>query len=191
MGLVNLLSKIYVAMKSDTDTAKMKRHIMEQNIYGVDIEKGAVDIARLRFWLAMIVEEKEPIPLPNLHFKIMQGNSLLESYNGIDLSDLTNFEIKIDKKGQFEMDFGNNNDRMELDLLLKRYYNTSNHTERDSIFKSIIKNVKQQLKEKNIILPKGEDPSANNDFFLWHTWFSDVFANGGFDIELTPKSQTG
>ena len=28
-------------MKADTDTAKMKRHIMEQNIYGVDIEKGA------------------------------------------------------------------------------------------------------------------------------------------------------
>ena len=184
MGLVNLLSKIYVAMKSNTDTAKMKRHIMEQNIYGVDIEKGAVDIARLRFWLAMIVEEKEPLPLPNLHFKIMQGNSLLESYNGIDLSDLTNFEIKVDKKGQIEMDFGNNNDRMELDLLLKRYYNTSNHTERDSIFKSIIKNVNQQLKEKNVILPEEEDPSANTDFFLWHTWFSDVFANGGFDIVI-------
>ena len=182
MGLVNLLSKIYVAMKSDTDTTKMKRHIMEQNIYGVDIEKGAVDIARLRFWLSMIVEEKEPIPLPNLHFKIMQGNSLLESYNGIDLSDLTNFEIKVDKKGQIEMDFGNNNDRMELDLLLKRYYNTSNHTERDLIFKSIIKNVNLQLKEKNVILPIGEDPSANPNFFLWHTWFSYVFAIGGFDI---------
>ena len=62
---------------------------MEQNIYGVDIEKGAVDIARLRFWLAMVVDEKEPLPLPNLHFKIMQGNSLLESYKGTTLADMT------------------------------------------------------------------------------------------------------
>lgn len=182
MGLVNLLSKIYQVLKLSTDMGTIKRHIMEQNIYGVDIEKGAVDIARLRFWLAMIVEEKEPIPLPNLHFKIMQGNSLLESYNGVNLSDLTKFEIKIDKKGQFEMDFGNNNDRIELSLLLKRYYNTTNHKERDLIFESIIRNVDQQLKEKGIILPERMDPSANSDFFLWHTCFSDVFENGGFDI---------
>ena len=66
----------------------MAQHIRE-NIYGVDIEKGAVDIARLRFWLAIIVDEKEPIPLPNLDYKIMQGNSLLESYEGEDLSSLT------------------------------------------------------------------------------------------------------
>ena len=90
MGLVNLLAKLYVALGISTDQlGTIKRHIMEQNIYGVDIEKGAVDIARLRFWLAMVVDEKEPLPLPNLHFKIMQGNSLLESYKGTTLADMT------------------------------------------------------------------------------------------------------
>ena len=68
--------------------ADIKRHIIQNNIYGVDIERGAVDIARLRFWLALIVDEKSPEALPNLDFKIMQGNSLLESYEGIDLSKL-------------------------------------------------------------------------------------------------------
>lgn len=178
MGLVNLLSKLYVAMKSDTDTAKMKRHIMERNIYGVDIEKGAVDIARLRFWLAMIVEEKEPIPLPNLHFKIMQGNSLLESYNGVDLSDLTIIS------GQSSLFDSENSEREALISSLKSYYKTSDHTQRDHLFYDIINNVRRQLHDKNITLPKGLDPSANTDFFLWHTWFSDVFANGGFDIVI-------
>lgn len=178
MGLVNLLSKLYVAMKTDTDTAKMKRHIMEQNIYGVDIEKGAVDIARLRFWLAMIVEEKEPIPLPNLHFKIMQGNSLLESYDGIDLSDLT----KLSR--QSSLFDSENSEREALVSSLKSYYKTSDHTLRDRLFNDIINNVRRQLLNKNITLPAGKDPSANTDFFLWHTWFADVFDNGGFDIVI-------
>ncbi|MDE6795914.1 MAG: Eco57I restriction-modification methylase domain-containing protein, partial [Muribaculaceae bacterium] len=178
MGLVNILSKLYVSMKADTDTAKMKRHIMEQNIYGVDIEKGAVDIARLRFWLAMIVEEKEPIPLPNLHFKIMQGNSLLENYNGIDLSDLTKIN------GQSSLFDSENSEREALMSSLKLYYKTSDHTKRDQLFNDIIHNVRRQLLDKGIVLPSGEDPSANTDFFLWHTWFADVFADGGFDIVI-------
>lgn len=184
MGLVNLLSKLYVAMKSDTDTAKMKRHIMEQNIYGVDIEQGAVDIARLRFWLAMIVEEKEPMPLPNLHFKIMQGNSLLESYKGIDLSDLTKLSKDLkygESRGFWDTE---DSEREALISSLKSYYKTSDHAKRDHLFNDIINNVRRQLLDKNIILPAGKDPSANTDFFLWHTWFSDVFANGGFDIVI-------
>ena len=178
MGLVNLLSKLYVAMKADTDTAKMKRHIMEQNIYGVDIEQGAVDIARLRFWLAMIVEEKEAIPLPNLHFKIMQGNSLLESYNGANLADLTKIS------GQSSLFDSDNSEREALISSLKSYYKTSDHAKRDKLFNDIINNVRRQLFDKGITLQAGKDPSANSDFFLWHTWFTDVFTSGGFDIVI-------
>jgi len=66
--------------------ADVKKKIIENSIYGVDLDKGAVDIARLRFWLALVVDEEIPQPLPNLDYKIMQGNSLLESFEGIDLS---------------------------------------------------------------------------------------------------------
>lgn len=72
------------------DRAKTKRNIIQNSIYGVDIDKGAVDIARLRFWLALVVDEEVPEPLPNLDYKIMQGNSLLESFEGIDLSKIMN-----------------------------------------------------------------------------------------------------
>ncbi len=67
----------------------VKKNIIQHSIYGVDIESGAVDIARLRFWLALVVDEVEPLPLPNLDYKIMQGNSLLESFEGIDLSEIS------------------------------------------------------------------------------------------------------
>jgi hypothetical protein len=62
-----------------------KLKIIRHSIYGVDIDKGAVDIARLRFWLSLIVDEQEPQPLPNLDYKIMQGDSLKESFEGIAL----------------------------------------------------------------------------------------------------------
>ena len=54
----------------------VKKNIIQNSIYGVDIEKGAVDIARLRFWLSLIVNENEPYPLPNLDYKIVVGDSL-------------------------------------------------------------------------------------------------------------------
>jgi DNA modification methylase len=77
-----------LGITTEQTDAQIKKHIIEKNIYGVDIDAGAVDIARLRFWLSLVVDEQLPQPLPNLDFKIMQGNSLLESYQGVDLSNL-------------------------------------------------------------------------------------------------------
>lgn len=82
--------------------AKIKQDIIQNSIYGVDIEPGAVDIARLRFWLSLVVDEPTPKPLPNLDYKIMQGNSLIESFDGIDLSNLaTADEQIIDEQATF------------------------------------------------------------------------------------------
>lgn len=86
MGILQEIFKAKMALDLTLDRATVKKDIIQNCIYGVDIEKGAVDIARLRFWLALVVDEEEPQPLPNLDFKIMQGNSLLESFEGIDLS---------------------------------------------------------------------------------------------------------
>lgn len=57
--------------------ADIKKHIIEESIYGVDIDPGAVDIARLRFWLSLVVDEPKPQPLPNLSFKIVCANTLI------------------------------------------------------------------------------------------------------------------
>lgn len=52
----------------------LKKEALENCIYGVDIDPGAVDIAKLRFWLSLIIEnDSQNIEtLPNLDYKIMQ-----------------------------------------------------------------------------------------------------------------------
>jgi hypothetical protein len=82
----------YLKTNKEFNPAQVKKDIIQKSIYGVDLEKGAVDIAQLRFWLALVVDEENPQPLPNLDYKIMQGNSLLESFEGIDLSKAALFE---------------------------------------------------------------------------------------------------
>jgi Alw26I/Eco31I/Esp3I family type II restriction m6 adenine DNA methyltransferase len=61
----------------------VKKNIIQNSIYGVDIERGAVDIARLRFWLSLIVDEPEPHALPNLDYKIVVGNSLVSKLDDV------------------------------------------------------------------------------------------------------------
>lgn len=69
---------------------QLKLEIIRDCLYGVDIDSSAVDIAKLRFWLSLIVDEEnlEKIdPLPNLDHKIMCGNSLLDEFKGKKLFD--------------------------------------------------------------------------------------------------------
>ena len=68
----------------------LKRHAIQQSLYGVDDDPGAVEIAKLRLWLSMVVDEEELRdiqPLPNLDYKIMQGNSLSDEFDGVRLLD--------------------------------------------------------------------------------------------------------
>lgn len=168
------------------NAANIKRHIIQNNIYGVDIERGAVDIARLRFWLSLIVDEKSPEALPNLDFKIMQGNSLLEQYKGADLSTMTEKKVGA---GQGITIFDSMLDvyRMNLRDKLSEYYACPEHDKKVQLRKEIADIVKKELSEQGINIDFGDiDMSANSQFFLWHTWFHDVFSRpslkDGFDI---------
>lgn len=169
--------------------AEIKKHIIQQNIYGVDIEKGAVDIARLRFWLSLIVDEENPHALPNLDFKIMQGNSLLEQYEGVDLSDV---DFKADsnqlKTGKFYglFDSGDVRIRQVISFLKDRYFSCENKEEKKQIRDALKDNIQALIREKayTIKLDAIKDISATDKFFLWHTWFSEVFEHGGFDIVI-------
>ncbi|MEG4912526.1 Eco57I restriction-modification methylase domain-containing protein [Microcoleus sp. B7-D4] len=58
----------------------IKKRIISDNLYGVDIMPEAVEIAKLRLFLALVsaaqnVNDLEP--LPNIDFNIMAGNSLI------------------------------------------------------------------------------------------------------------------
>jgi hypothetical protein len=76
------------ATKQSRTIYNFKRHAIQNCLYGVDIDPGAVEIAKLRLWLSLIVDEEDINkikPLPNLDYKIMQGNSLISEFMGVDL----------------------------------------------------------------------------------------------------------
>ena len=161
MGILNVIYQVIEALYylqpdsvarvwniSDTQWQPhlVKKNIIQHSIYGVDIESGAVDIARLRFWLALVVDEVEPLPLPNLDYKIMQGNSLLESFEGIDLSqisDATAYEAVYESE-QIDMFSGETKKKVTMSLnfediktLMDEYFNANDPETKKDLHKRI------------------------------------------------------
>ena len=195
MGLLNeLLHCREVLSGEHYNRAEIKKSIIQNNIYGVDIEKGAVDIARLRFWLSIVVDEETPSPLPNLDYKIMQGNSLIESFMGVDLSKLTYEKESKKDRGDISL-FDDEKNRLQKTVshLLSTYYSCTDHERKIRLRQEISDTINKQLEALSydqFILSelKNINLAENNKFFLWHTWFSDVFnredGRNGFDIVI-------
>ncbi|WP_353684050.1 TaqI-like C-terminal specificity domain-containing protein [Thermodesulfovibrio sp. 3907-1M] len=78
--IVKLRQLLSIYLNREINTYQLKRHSIENSLYGVDIDPGAVEICKLRFWLSMIVDEEDFYqikPLPNLDYKVVCGDSLL------------------------------------------------------------------------------------------------------------------
>lgn len=218
------------------DPAEVKLSIIENNIYGVDLDSGAVDIARLRFWLTLVVDEDSPRQLPNLDYKIMQGNSLFEQFEDVDLSRVHHMAHQV---RVFEPDrdlFGNilnpqltmtyqGLDGVDLPDLIKHYFEASDPKQKKKLRADIndhindhisynleqreeslrqhislagnvdvsrlkakdrkrLDNYRQQLQQIERTRQRLVDLQQTNErpYFLWHLFFQDVFAEGGFDI---------
>lgn len=87
---------------------ELKLKTIRRCIHAVDIERSAVDITKLRLWLALVVEENDfrnIKALPNLDYNIMVGNSLVEEFEGVKLFNenlLENKSISIGKRERLE-----------------------------------------------------------------------------------------
>ena len=128
----NLLEGNYAALKAD---------IISNNIYGVDIERGAVDIARLRFWLSIVVDEQTPHSLPNFDYKFMQGNSLIPTFDGSFINLDTNKQQHVNVVDMLE-------DKKELYKLKKQFYKANGEEKLKlniQIKKTILKLIARQL----------------------------------------------
>ena len=106
------------------EPATVKLNIIQNSIYGVDIERGAVDIARLRFWLSLVVDEPEPQPLPNLDYKIVVGNSLISKLG----DDVIEIDWDVKKQVTFDMFGADETGKIkqtltELNQLQKAFFN--------------------------------------------------------------------
>ena len=191
MGLLNELWRCREALGTQMSRLQLKKEIIENNIYGVDIERGAIDIARLRFWLSIVVDSEKAEPLPNFDYKFMQGNSLIESYGGFDLSRIAGKTVgRPSTSTQYVIGLDSDLSQKNLQRLLREYFSVTDHQKKATMRSAINAEVKTLIRESvggtPTFLAKLDqlDPSANQDFFLWHTWFKDIFDKGGFDIVI-------
>ncbi len=149
---IGLLQEIYwikLMLDWTLPPADTKLKIIQNSIYGVDIDAGAVEIARLRFWLALVVDEEQPRPLPNLDYKIMQGDSLLESFEGVSLNALhipRTHEVRIiEKSGQIGLfpdqrplfQYTNKKRAQEVIELLRTYFSEINPDRKQELHRKI------------------------------------------------------
>ena len=197
----------------------MKWNTIKNCIYAVDIENSAVDITKLRLWLSIVVDQVDvpitgPEPLPNLDCKIMQGNSLIDEFEGIkliddkfieELKDRNNVKFN-DSKGfikdikghkqyisQNQIQLGDGQKKSVIDELIRKKleYFGENDTKRKGEIKEKINELRIELLKLNFAGSIKEkelfeiDSSHNKPYFAWKLEFIEVFIeNDGFDIVI-------
>jgi hypothetical protein len=173
-----------------------KRQIILDNLYGVDIDDGAVEICKLRLWLSMVADiEDEPSevePLPNIDFNIRQGNSLIG---------FTDVQETATEDGDYSLTnfgggIGESVEEMYDDVIdaVERHRNAKSSQEASNarkIAESHIKEHSDTLDEKvleqfkaagveDITLDEVQDYSP----FHWVLEFATVYRDGKFDVVI-------
>jgi hypothetical protein len=210
VSLMNIIIRLRLSLISFLDrkyknsSYYFKRDCIQNSIYGVDIDDSAIEIAKLRLWLSLVVDEDnyEKIePLPNLDFKIVQGNSLLETFHDFQLGSSI---FKENKENTFEKFLGSSHTQnllIELSELQDQFFKSISHSKKkilkDKIEQKIISIFKENIKvRKEYNIKKFEkfetqiqdliSGKLNKNFFPWQVFFSEVFLkNEGFDIIIT------
>ena len=183
----------------------LKKTTIKNCIFAVDIEPSAVDIARLRLWLSLVIDDelnpnaqderdgsKNPSPLPNLECNIICGNSLVDEFQDVELINKAGL-IGTDNSGQINFGtklFQENLDRLiraqdELfyckDTLLKDEIMSKIATIRKELIEGQLENCTEEL--KNDFYAAEKLPSK--PYVLWQIDFARVFKeNGGFDVVI-------
>jgi Alw26I/Eco31I/Esp3I family type II restriction m6 adenine DNA methyltransferase len=101
----------------------IKKLIITDNLYGVDIMEEATEIAKLRLFLALVAsvhDVNQLEPLPNIDFNIMVGNSLI----GLIKVDAENFDqVKLTAKAKAR-GYKQENPDLQLNLFQSSSYYT-------------------------------------------------------------------
>jgi hypothetical protein len=156
--LLDLRECLFKARKLDhPQVYDRKLEIIQTNIYGVDIAEFAVNIARLRLWLSLAVDfgGDKPEPLPNLDYKIEVGDSVCSPSPGA-------------------LQMGMQQPLVDELLSLKAKYLRSHHGNKRAL--------REQIEKLRGDIRVFGHRDAN--VFDWVIEFSEVFANGGFDVTI-------
>ncbi len=191
---------------NDRSAHSLKYETIRNCIFAVDIEPSAVDIAQLRLWLALVIDDqidpdavsaldghRNPLPLPNLECNILCGNSLIDEFEGIKLineSDIIGTAGDVMQMNLYQSAF---------DAMLKRLIE-----KQDALFRCDDTAKKAQLLQDiealrdDVIMSQLRGATsdqldrynetkdmASKPFVLWQLDFARVFREkGGFDIVI-------
>lgn len=209
----NISAYLAIAMKSydvrmmymmERSPHSLKYETIRNCIFAADIDPSAVDIAQLRLWLALVIDDeinpeahneleghRNPRPLPNLECNILCGNSLVDEFEGIRLIK----ESNLLGSSEYQLDM----DSARFDAIVQKLIGTQ-----DALFRCDDPMKKIQLKEEieslrdililaqlegcpQAILDKyhGSKQLASKPYVLWQLDFARVFREkGGFDIVI-------
>jgi len=116
--IIKLRQLLAIYINKEINTYDLKRHTIENSLFGVDIDGGAIETCKLRFWLSLVVDEEDfnnIKPLPNLEYKVVCGNSLLE----------------------VEKDLFNHEALKQLEKLKTQYFNETHPNQKEQLKKQI------------------------------------------------------
>ena len=130
LGMMQELIELQTALYNVGVDAKalyeLKLEIIQRNLYGVDIDEFAVNIAMLRMWLSLAIdyEGEKPEPLPNLDLKVICGDSLLgpDPSAGVEVQGTLGQDIgQMQQLGQLKADYmraslGPDKERLKKDI---------------------------------------------------------------------------
>ncbi|MGB8343825.1 MAG: DNA methyltransferase [Ktedonobacteraceae bacterium] len=163
--LLDLRESLFVARRLDPHSVyQRKLEIIQKNLYGVDKDPFAVNIARLRLWLSLVVEFEgiRPEPLPNLNFKIEQGDSLTAP----DPHTPQHSTFRHDLISQFREK--------------KAKYMSMHYTHEKQLLRQEIADLRQAIAEWTY----GKGKESVGDGFDWAVEFAEIFIDGGFHIVI-------
>ena len=196
--IVRARSVLTAFMQDNTRTSyEFKRRCIEHSLYGVDIDPGAVEIAKLRLWLSLVVDEddiKNIKPLPNLDYRIMQGNSLISEFMGInfdaDRENSANIMFKdetdelIEKFQQKKEEFLNESNvskkaqlKEEVEQLLVEIYESRLKSRKADFFNHL-----EEIENKYAVLPNEKQRNG-----LIKQEKETLYKESGFDLDTAEK----
>ena len=185
--------------KQENSLYDLKIETIKNSIFACDIEPSAVDIAKLRLWLTIVIDDEpttdknsfKPKPLPNLDCNIICGNSLIDEFEGVQLikhSKVLNNMAEAKGQGlllQEEID----SRIADLIRVQKNLFHESDHARKEE-YRRYIRDIYDGIIVEQLIqdsaLAKRYKLAAQQKslpFVLWQLYFPTVFKeNGGFDI---------
>lgn len=197
---------IHFRRVNDRSARQLKYDTIRDCIFAVDNDPSAVDIAQLRLWLALVIDDeinpnatslfeghRNPLPLPNLECNILCGDSLVGEFEGIRLVDESLIIRRAGTTGQIQLN------QRAIDTTLERLlqkqnelYKCDNTQKKPLILKEIsdLRDgfIKLQLDGVNQdVIDRYEQAirQASKPFILWALDFAKVFCEkGGFDIVI-------